>query len=186
MNFYVSFFSLKEIPKRRFRRGIIFSALVTILIYVVQLIHSIQNYKNSVRKTYENYQENSNKLKFYSNKNETIENAIRYPALILRYLFGGILICFHLLLFISILGETLFKRTQLLKVSILILILTTICTYRLHQIIGGFIKFVFTKFHTPDRDKVNIKNSSSVLIYFDVISSQFNRIYVSDLILFVY
>lgn len=168
----ISSYFFKEIPKQTFRTGTILSAFITMLIFVLQLIHSIQNYKNLVRKADENYKQDSKVLEIYKKKNKTIQNAIRYPALILRYLFGGILICFHLLLFFWIFFQTLFTQTYLLQRAILISICSIICLYRSQKIITDIVRFLFTRFYSRNRDEVNIESPISILIYFDIISSE--------------
>ncbi len=74
--------------------------------FFCQLLHSMQNYKDRVRDLYnENYSEP--KKVFIFKDNEIIRKSIQYPAYILRYLFGGYVICFHFLLFLMIVVRTI-------------------------------------------------------------------------------
>ena len=143
------------------------------LVYMFQLIHSIQNYKNNVRKAYQNYPQNSKELTFYIDKNETIRNAFRYPTMILRYLFGGIFICFHLILFFIILIKTILKQTTSFKYSIFISILSMICVHRFYKMIIDFVNATFIRYHSLSPDRINVRSPISILIYFDMISGKF-------------
>jgi hypothetical protein len=141
-----------EIKEQSFKGEVIFSAIITTIIYGLQILHSIKNYKDNVRHWYKMYSD----LSTPPGKpvdDEIIPKSVQYPAFVLRYLLGGFVICFNLILFIVIISQAIRTRITSFKWT-LISIISVIFVYGLHKIINLAINKLFTNYNSQGQNDV--------------------------------
>lgn len=134
------------------------------IIYGLQFLHSIKNYRDNVTNLYDIY----SARRTPSGKpddHEIIPKSVQYPAYILRYLLGGFVICFNLILFIMIIVKIIGTRLTSYRWT-LISIISAIIVYALHKIINGIINIFFTSYN------LQLNRPYSILLYFNLISSK--------------
>jgi hypothetical protein len=141
-----------EIKEQSFKGEVIFSAIITTIIFGLQLLHSMKNYKDNVRHWYKIY----SYLPMPPGKpvdDEIIPKSVQYPAFILRYLLGGFVICFNLILFMLIMSQAIRTRITSFKWT-LISIISVIFVYGLHKIINLAINKLFTNYNSQGQNDV--------------------------------
>ncbi|CAF1260173.1 unnamed protein product [Rotaria sordida] len=159
-----------KIEEQSFQPEVIISAMITTVIYGLQLLHSIQNYKDRVRTLYGTDFDNS-EIVFLCEKREIIPRSVQYPAFILRYLLGGYIICFHSFLFTIVGGKAIVTHISSFK-WILISIASIICVYGLHKIINFLINRLFNSYRlqvqtnvvSSSQDQGNVDSTSQIEI----------------------
>jgi len=166
----VSVFFFTEIKEKSFKSEVVSSAIITMIFFGIQLLHSIKNYKDCVKKLYEFYSDRT-ESGLQLEKHEIIPKSLQYPAFILRYLLGGFVICFHLILIIMIIPNV--NRTRVISSKWkLISIASVIFIYGLHKIINQAANKLFTGYNPRNENDLRLNRPYSILLYFNLISSK--------------
>jgi hypothetical protein len=123
-----------------------------------------------MRKLYEEYNYRT-ESGIELNRHEIIPKSVQYPAFILRYLLGGFVICFNLILFIVIISNVIRTRGASFKWT-LISVISMIFVYGLHRVINLAANKLFTGYNPRNQNDLRLNRPYSILWYFNLISSK--------------
>ncbi len=174
---FLFFFLSIEIKEGSFQIEIIISAIMTMIIYGIQLFLSIKNFRKSIGDLYAKYSEEPelcNKL----TKHEIIRKNSQYPSYLLLYLLGGFFICFHviLLFLITIKNVFLFFTYTGAATGSIGYIIPILVLYLLQKMIIRCIHTIFDHFDQRGKNNLNLKLNifDSILLYLKLISCKTN------------
>jgi len=162
-----------EVKEWSFQSEVILSAIITMIIYGIQLFFSIKNYRKSMGELYTKYSDNpelGKKLK----KREIIRKSTQYPSYLLLYLLGGFFICFHLILLFSVtIKNVIFTRIGSSKGAIGYII-PILVLYGLQKMIIQWLHKIFDYFDRREESSLNVKLNifDSILLYLKLISGR--------------
>jgi hypothetical protein len=110
--------SFADVKERSFQVEAVSSALITMIIYGVQLFFTLKRYKKDIRQAYD----------------------MKYPGFLFRHIGGGVTICFHIIFSIIIVSREIGTRIHSRKWSfgrlewVLIFIISPLVLYTLQKI----------------------------------------------------
>lgn len=97
----VFFLNYLELPATPFKPEIIVSAVVTVIIYGVQLLFGIQQYKIHKTELQKNINHRIPPIEYFD-RDLIASNSVHYPGFLIGYLAWGFVLCSHLILAILI------------------------------------------------------------------------------------
>jgi hypothetical protein len=175
-----------------FQGEVIISAIITLIIYGIQLFLSIKNYRKNMGDLYTKFSEDR-KLGKKLKKRESIRKSTQYPSYLLLYLLGGFFICFHLILLFSVtIKNVIFTRIGSSKGAIGYII-PILVLYLLQKMIIRWIYKIFDYFDQRKESDSTWKLTifDSILLYLKLISGKtvffdrdlFNKEYIMLMLL---
>lgn len=157
-HFFSCFFFL-EIKDQLYSGEVIFAAILTGLIYALQLFMTMKNFRKQLKK----YRGKNRKLLIEETGikiREARSKAIQYPGYVIRYTVGGFVITFHILLFITLIPRQIYFHFYSLK-WILGSILPIILLYIMQSAIAELTTKLIDSRHETDADVNNAQTKKS-------------------------
>jgi Ca2+/H+ antiporter len=130
--------SFADVKERSFQVEAVSSALITMIIYGVQLFFTLKRYKKDIRQAYD--MNKKKKLDDKLKEPDLVYKGIKYPGFLFRHIGGGVTICFHIIFSIIIVSREIGTRIHSRKWSfgrlewVLIFIISPLVLYTLQKI----------------------------------------------------
>lgn len=165
-----------EIKNQLFHEEIVTSALITLLIYTIQLFRNLKHFRKDVQK-YHKLGKNKVLEDMGITEEEATSKAIEYPGYLIRYTLGGFIITFHLLIFVTFIPRLLYHFSFTFK-WILQLLLPIFMLFALKSSTAKFCAKIFCKYgKQPSGDRQRwfycIENLKNILQYFILVANCF-------------
>lgn len=175
-----------ELKDGKFQMEVIIAALITMIIYAIQLFLSVKNFRKRMDKWYDEASKDPQLAKQYE-KREIIRKSTQYPSYLLLYLLGGFFLCFHLILFFCLMiSQMQWKRIGLSQGRVGY-ILPILVVYFLQKMVIRWLHFLFDCLDKRKESNLNLQLNilDSVLLYLKLISCKihlFERIANSSVV----
>lgn len=117
---------------------IILSAIITAVIYSIQLLLGMKNYREDIRRDCDNKNQKQLLADTGLDEEEVSSRAIQYPGYLIRYTIGGFVITFHLLILIAFIFRLILCHYSALA-WILEFVLPILILYALQSLITRYI-----------------------------------------------
>ncbi|CAF1214242.1 unnamed protein product [Adineta steineri] len=147
---------------------IIVSAILTVIIYGFQLFFGIQRYKRFKKDLYLGKNLEIPSIKYFE-PNSIASNSVHYSGFLVGYLAWGFVICFHLILLITIAIKIVSLQIRHIEIILTIIVPIFIIYFLKMFSIKLMGKFLFT--HKPDEGLI-LKNYT-IFIYFSFFADCF-------------
>ena len=150
---------------------VIVAALITMIIYSVQLLLSMKNFRERMDHSYIRYSDQPDlgkKLK----KREIIRKSTQYPSYLLLYLLGGFFLCFHLILFFCLMMSKV-KLNQIgMSQGRIGYVMPILMVYLLQKMVIQWLHYIFDRLDRREESNLNLKLNilDSILLYLKLIS----------------
>jgi len=166
-------FVYAEVKEWSFQDEVIISAIITMIIYGIQLFLSIKNYRKSIGDLYKKYSDDPELGKKLKNR-EIIRKSTQYPSYLLLYLLGGFFICFHLILLFSVTIKNVVFTHIGSSEGAIEYIIPILVLYFLQKMIIQWLHKIFDYFDQRKENDLNWKLNifDSILLYLKFISGK--------------
>jgi Ca2+/H+ antiporter len=151
-----SFYSVLflEIKDKLLHTEIILSAIITALIYSIQLFFGMKKYRKDITEYREKGLKSMIKERGIS-RNHARSKAIQYPGYVIRYTLGGFVITFHLLIFVTFIPRLIWRHFYAFG-WILEFLLPILISYALQSLTAKLSSRLVDTHNQTDPESVNI------------------------------
>ena len=166
-----SIFLCLELKEGKFQTEVIVAALITMIIYGIQLFLSVKNFRKRMDAWYNAASKDPELAKQFK-KREIIRKSTQYPSYLLLYLLGGFFLCFHLILFFCLMISEIQRNGIGLSQGRLGYILPVLAVYFLQKIVIQWLHCAFDWLDQREESNLNLQLNilDSILLYLKLIS----------------